>query len=426
MGNGTDLWRITDDFRAGLITAEQYAQLEVGATPTFGHCTEMGTASTMAAICEALGMALRGSSTIPAVHAARLGAAELTGKVAVTMALASATPSMIMTTKAFDNAITTLMAAGGSTNAVIHILAIAGRLGIDLNLQRFDDIARTTPTLADIRPVGHGLFEDLHQAGGVPALHAALGDRIHNDVVTVSDYLPDDSRGTLAAVSRHASAIIASPQAPVVTGPALAVVRGSLAPRGAIIKRAAASAELLAHRGPALVFDGIDDLLERIDDPDLPVDANTVLILRGVGPIGGPGMPEWGQLPIPSKLLRLGVRDMVRISDARMSGTAFGTAVLHVSPESVVGGPLAAVQDGDIIVLDTDAGVLDLDIPAAELERRIGQLGTSTVPPSRGYAALHAGHVGQADEGCDFDFLRGVANDNQAEPAVLAGWIGGW
>ncbi len=425
LGGGTDLWHYADELRAGRMSEADFDELEASATPTFGHCNELGTASTMAAIVEALGMALPGTATIPAVHAARYRAGEATGRRAVELAGGGLRPSRILTAAAFDNAITLLMAIGGGTNAVVHLLALAGRCGVPLGLDRFDEIARRTPLIANLRPSGERLIEDLHRAGGVPALLRELEPLLQGDALTVTG-LPLSA--TYANAEVHDRDVVASLDAPFSADAGLAVLRGSLAPDGAVIKRAAASEALTRHRGPALVFEDVYDVAARIDDPALAVTADSVLVLRNSGPKGGPGMPEWGQIPIPSKLLARGVTDMVRVSDARMSGTAFGTVVLHVSPESAVGGPLRAVRDGDPIVLDIDERRIDLDLPANDIARRLTELGDPSPRYRRGYGALFLEHVLQADQGCDFDFLRALPGEEpESEPyGLLSGWVGGW
>jgi dihydroxyacid dehydratase/phosphogluconate dehydratase len=366
-------------------------------------------------------MCLPGTASIPAVDAARVRAAEATGSRAVELAREGLRPSRILTAEAFDNAITLLMAIGGGTNAVIHLLALAGRVDVPLTLERFHELSKRTPLLANVRPSGEHLVEQLHHAGGIRAVLNELAQLIHGSALTVTGATLADGFAGAEAIDRD---VIASFSAPIAAEGGIAVVRGSLAPDGALIKRSAATPALLSHRGPALVFEDIYDVAARIDDPSLDVTAESVLVLRNAGPKGGPGMPEWGQLPIPKKLLARGVTDMVRISDARMSGTAFGTVVLHVAPEAAAGGPLRAVQDGDPIVLDVDAQRLDLDIPAAEVERRLDQLGPAEPKYRRGYGALYLEHVLQANEGCDFDFLRGRG---ETEPlGLLSGWIGGW
>jgi dihydroxy-acid dehydratase len=425
LGGGTDLWHYADELRAGRMTREEFDELEAAATPSFGHCPEMGTASTLASLVEALGMCLPGSASIPAVGAARARAAEATGRRAVELAREELRPSQILTSDAFDNAITLLMAIGGGTNAVIHLLALAGRVGVPLTLERFDEISARTPLLANVRPSGEHLFETLHRAGGIPALLKELTPLLAADARTVSG-------ATLAHGFTHAEPrdrdVIASLEEPFAPAGAIAVLRGSLAPAGAVIKRSAATPSLLRHRGPALVFEDVYDVQARIDDPTLDVGPDSVLVLRNSGPKGGPGMPEWGQIPIPSKLLERGVGDLVRVSDARMSGTAFGTVVLHVAPESAAGGPLRAVENGDPIVLDVEERRIDLDVPAEEVARRLERLGPPKPAYRRGYGAVFLDHVLQADQGCDFDFLRALPDEPATtEPlGLLHGWVGGW
>ena len=422
---GTDLWRYTDALRAGKITDAEYRQLEAAWIPTTGHCNEMGTASTMSCLVEALGLTLAGTASIPATYARRRARAEEIGARAVAIALEGIRPSSILTPSAFANAITVLVALGGSTNAVVHLLALARRVGVDLKLDQFDEIARRTPVLVNVRPVGEYLLSDFDEAGGVPAVMAALAPLLDTDAATIcGNRLQDVIEHAPAADGR----VIRTLEDPLGSRGGLAVVRGNLAPRGAILKVSGATTDLLVHRGPAVVFDGIEDLASRIDDPALPIDAESVLVLRNVGPVGGPGMPEWGMIPIPERLLRAGVTDMVRISDARMSGTAFGTCVLHTAPEAAVGGPLSVLRDGDIIALDVDARRLDVELAADEIAER----SRNTCRPSpryvRGYGALYASHVTQADQGCDFDFLAATSNDRTSDLpyGLFSGWVGGW
>jgi dihydroxy-acid dehydratase len=425
LGAGTDLWHYADDVRAGRMSEEEFAELEAAATPSAGHCNEMGTASTMTSVVEALGLSLPGSASIPAVDAARVRAAEETGRRAVELALEDLRPSRILTPEAFDNAITALMALGGATNAVVHLLALAGRVGVPLTLERFDELSSRTPVLANVRPSGEHLVEHLHRAGGVRALLAELEPLLHGEALTVTGRTLRENLAGATVLDRDVIAPLADPLA---AEGGIAVIRGSLAPAGALIKRSAASPELLQHRGPALVFEDVHELARRIDDPALDVGPDSVLVLRNSGPRGGPGMPEWGALPIPSKLLARGVTDLVRVSDARMSGTAFGTVVLHVAPESAAGGPLAAVQDGDPILVDVAARRLDLDLPAEEIARRLDRVEPREPAYRRGYGALYLEHVLQADEGCDFDFLRARPGEPpEREPlGLLSGWVGGW
>jgi dihydroxy-acid dehydratase len=422
---GTDLWHYVEDVRAGRMTHDEFDELESVATRPCGHCNEMGTASSMTCVVEALGMCLPGTATIPALATERGRAAEETGRRAVELALEGQRPAEILTAEAFDNAITLLAAIGGSTNVVIHLLALAGRVGVPLSLERFDELSSRTPLLVNVLPSGEHLVEDLHEAGGVPAVLRELEPLLHADAPTVSGRTLREGLAQTEAPRRDVVAALAEPLA---SEGGIAVLRGSLAPDGAIIKRTAASPELLRHRGPAVVFEDVYDVQDRIDDPALDVTPESVLVLRNSGPKGGPGMPEWGQVPIPQKLLRAGVTDMVRVSDARMSGTAFGTVVLHVAPESAVGGPLALVENGDPIVLDTEERRIELDLPTTELHRRADRLELAEPRYKRGYGALFLEHVLQANEGCDFDFLRALSDaDPETDPlGLLSGWVGGW
>lgn len=425
LGAGTDLWRYADELRAGRMTQEEFDELEAAATPSYGHCNEMGTASTMTSLVEALGMCLPGTASIPAVDAARVRAAEATGSRAVRLAHEELRPSQVLTVEAFDNAITLLMAVGGATNAVVHLLALAGRAGVPVSLERFHELSRRTPLLANIRPSGEHLVEQLHRAGGIRAVLRELAPLLHGEALTVTG---DTLAKGLEGAEVLDRAVIAALEAPLAPEGGIAVLRGSLAPDGALIKRSAATPALLSHRGPALVFEDVHDVAARIDDPALEVGPDTVLVLRNSGPRGGPGMPEWGQVPIPRKLLERGITDLVRVSDARMSGTAFGTVVLHVAPESAAGGPLRAVEDGDQIVLDVEGQRLDLEVPAAVVARRLEELGPPEPKYRRGYGKLYLEHVLQANEGCDFDFLRARPGEPaESEPfGLLKGWVGGW
>jgi len=425
LGAGTDLWRYTDDLRAGRMSPDEYAELEAAATPSIGHCSEMGTASTMASLVEALGFSLPGSAAIPAVDARRAALAEATGRRAVLLAQEGLRPSDILTPQAFDNAITVLVAIGGSTNAILHLIAIAGRVGHELPLNRFDEVARQTPLLVNVSPAGEYLFEDVFRAGGIPALLRELEPLLSLDAPTVTG---QTLGANVAEAVVHDQDVIRPLANPIKPPGGLAVLRGTLAPGGAVIKTSAASSELLRHRGRAVVFEDIDDIIDRIDDPVLSVDASSVLVLRNAGPKGAPGMPEWGMLPIPRKLLEQGVTDMVRISDARMSGTGFGTVVLHVTPESAVGGPLHVVENGDAIELDVDARRLDLCVPADEIKRRLARKPLPAPRYRRGYGSIYLEHVLQADAGVDFDVLRRAPGEvAETDPyGVLEGWITGW
>jgi dihydroxy-acid dehydratase len=402
LGSGSDMWKYWDDRRAGLVDDRQWGELEEGIARSAGHCMTMGTASTMTSAAEVLGMTLPGAASIPAVDSAHPRMCAATGRRAVRLAWEDVRPSAILTAEAYADAVTTTVALGGSTNAVIHLIAMARRGGVPLRLDDFDAAARRTPVLANVRPTGAYLMEDFFYAGGLRALLAQLGDLLHLDRPTVAG---PTLRAALDGAEIFHADVIRPRDNPLSAEGGLAVLRGNLAPDGAVIKHLAADPALLKHTGPAVVFDGYADLLDRIDSPDLVVDADSVLVLREAGPLGGPGMPEHGMLPIPDRLLKLGVRDMVRVSDARMSGTSYGACVLHVAPESHVGGPLALVRDGDLITLDVAARRLDLEVPAEELERRRAAWTSPRQRYPRGYAALHADHVMQADAGCDFDFL---------------------
>ena len=403
LGSCTDCRRYHTELRAGRITDEQWAELQNSIVRSPGHCMVMGTASTMAAMGESLGIALPGNAAIPAVDSRRAQLAEASGRQIMAAVEQDLRPSKIMTQEAFENAIRTLHALGGSTNAIIHLTAIAGRLGIELPLTLFDDLSRTTPFILNLKPSGEFLMEDFFYAGGLPALLNELRPLLHTDAMTVTGRtLGENVSGTI----NHNPNLIRSLDEPLNSEGGLAVVYGSLAPSGGVIKPTAASPDLLTHRGRALVFDNHDDMEHRIDDPDLDVNPEDVLVMRNAGPQGGPGMPEWGFLPLPRKLLQRGIRDMVRLSDARMSGTAFGTVVVHVTPESASGSPLAAVRDGDIIELDVPNRRLDLLVDEREVQRRLTEVPPQKPHFTRGYGAMYSQHVMQADKGCDFDFLR--------------------
>jgi dihydroxy-acid dehydratase len=404
LGACTDCRRLWSAPRAGQIGDERLARAQDRLMSTHGTCMVMGTASTMAAMAETLGFMLPGGTTIPAVHSERLRFAEQTGARAVALAKAGApVPGQLVTAAAVHNAMVVLQALGGSTNAVIHLAAMAGRAGIAIQYEEFDRIGRETPVLVDMKPIGRGYMEDFHRAGGLPAVMRRLRERLDLDVTMA------DGRSLGEVLDRWPAwvddSVIRKLSDPVAPGEALAILHGSLAPDGAVLKRAAASANLLSHEGPALVFEGLEDMARRIDDPDLDVTPDHVLILRGAGPIGGPGMPEAGAVPIPKKLAQAGVKDMVRVSDARMSGTAYGTVILHVAPEAAIGGPIALVRDGDRVRLDVDARRIDFMVNAAELTKRRSQW-RPPAKPVRGYARLYVDHVTQADRGCDFEFLQ--------------------
>ncbi|HKB23977.1 MAG TPA: IlvD/Edd family dehydratase [Methylomirabilota bacterium] len=405
LGSGTDLWRLWAERRAGRMTDEELCEAESCMSRSSGHCMVMGTASTMASMAEALGMTLPGGAAIPAPDSRRLALAELSGRRAVELARAGGpTPSAILTARAFDNAIRADMAVGGSTNAIIHLVAIAGRAGVPLPLARFDELSKTTPFLANLRPSGKYLMEDFFYAGGLPAVMKELLPLLHGDAPTVNGKSMADNVRDAKCWNED---VIRPLGMPLAKEGGTVILFGNLCPDGAVLKQSAASPHLLTHRGSAVVFEDHEDLHRRIDDPSLPIDETSVLVLKQVGPKGAPGMPEWGAAPIPARLLQKGVKDLVRISDARMSGTSYGTVVLHVAPESAVGGPLALVRDGDQIELDVPGRRLTLRVSDEELAKR--KAGWKPRPPkfTRGYGRLFLEHVLQANEGCDFDFLRG-------------------
>ena len=410
LGCGTDVWRLSEEVRAGELSEEEFLRSESSMIRSRGHCNTMGTASTMAVMAETLGMTLPGIAGTPAPDSRLLEQAHATGRLAVEMVAAGRRPSAVMTRASFLNAIVALAAFGGSTNAIVHLLAIAGRLGVDLTLDDVDRTGAGVPLLVDLQPAGEFLMEDLHRAGGVLAVLHQVADLLDPEAVTVTgrsltSYLDD--------AHTWDQAVIRPRNAPIIADAGIAVLRGTLAPDGAVIKTAAASPHLLQHRGRAVVFDSVEDLHARIDDPDLDVDEDSVLVLRGCGPRGYPGMPEVANLPLPRKLLERGVRDLVRISDGRMSGTAYGTVVLHVAPESAAGGPLALLRDGDVVVLDVPKRRLDVDVPAQEWATRMPseRAAAAYAAPTRGWERLYVDHVQQADTGADLDFLVGSSGD---------------
>ncbi|MGW2459520.1 dihydroxy-acid dehydratase [Streptomyces argyrophyllae] len=403
LGSGTDMWKYWDDKRAGLIGDCEMAELESGLARSPGHCMTMGTASTLTAAAEALGVTVPGASSIPAVDSGHDRMAARAGLTAVELVHRDRGLSGILTREAFEDAVTTVLGLGGSTNAVIHLIAMAGRAGVRLTLDDFDRIARTVPVLANVRPGGRRyLMEDFHFAGGLPGFLSRITDLLHLDRPTVAH---DTLREQLAGARVQDDDVIRPRDNPVAREGGVAVLRGNLCPDGAVIKHIAAEPRLLKHTGPAVVFDDYRTMQRTVNDPALGITADSVLVLRNAGPKGGPGMPEYGMLPIPDHLLKQGVRDMVRISDARMSGTSYGACVLHVAPESYVGGPLALVRTGDLVTLDVDARSLHLHVDDEELERRRAGW---TPPPARyerGYGALYNEQITQADTGCDFEFL---------------------
>jgi dihydroxy-acid dehydratase len=406
LGSGSDAWKYWSEMRAGNLDECAWREIEDGIARSFGTCMTMGTASTMAAAVEALGLSLPGASSIPATDANHPRLATASGRRIVEMVLEDRKPRDLLTAEAFDNAITAVMAIGGSTNAVVHLVAMAGRAGVRLGLDRFDDLSRRTPFLANIRPSGEFLMEDFYYAGGLRALLARIPDLLHLDALTVNGKtLGENLEGARCFVE----GVVAPRERPLAAEGGVAVLRGNLAPDGAVIKHTAMEKRLLQHVGRAVVFENVADLERRLDDPTREITPDSVLVLQNAGPLGGPGMPEWGMLPIPKRLLEQGVRDMVRISDARMSGTSYGACVLHVAPESFVGGPLAFVRDGDEIGLDVPARRLELRVDDNELARRRAAWKAPAPPYARGFGALFARHVSQADKGCDFDFLEGTS-----------------
>jgi dihydroxy-acid dehydratase len=413
LGCGTDVWRLSEEVRAGTLSPELFLRSESSMIRSRGHCNTMGTASTMSIMAEALGMTIPGLAGTPAPDSRLLEGAHASGRLAVELVHEGRTISEVITRESFHNAIVTLAAIGGSTNAVVHLLAIAGRLGIDLRLEDFDRIGAGVPLLVNLQPAGKYLMEDLFRAGGPLAVLQQIPDLLDPTAITVTG-------GTLVqAAAGHTvwdADVITSREEPLQRDAGIKVLRGNLAPRGAIVKPAAASPDLLVHRGPAVVFDSVEDLHARIDDPALPVTPDSVLVLRGCGPKGYPGMPEVANMPLPRKMLEMGVRDMVRVCDGRMSGTAYGTVVLHVAPEAAAGGLLAVIQDGDPIVLDAPRGLLQLDVTEEELIRRTPAptVTRAFASPDRGWQRLYVEHVQQADTGADLDFLVGASGPGVA------------
>ena len=408
LGSGTDVWKFSEAVRAGQMSTDDFMAAETGMSRTPGTCMTMGSASTMACLMEAMGLALPFNATTPAVDAGRRRIAHESGRLIVQMARDDLRLSKLLTRPALENAIRVLGAIGGSSNAVLHLLAFAGRLGIPLTLADFDRLSSDVPLLVDLQPSGRFLMEDMHYAGGLPAVLKELAPLLHTDAPTATGKTLGESFAGAAVYNREVIRTLSAP-ANKVSG--IWVLKGNLCPLGAVMKPSAASPVLFSHRGRAVVFESIEDLRARIDDPALPVDEHSVLVLKGCGPRGYPGMPEVGNMPLPRKLLEKGVRDMLRISDARMSGTAFGTVVLHIAPEAAAGGPLAVVRDGDEIALDGPNRRLDLLISAEEMAARISAW-QRTQPPAkytRGYYSLYIEHVMQADQGCDLDFLVGAS-----------------
>jgi len=413
LGSGTDVWKYWAERGAGNLDECQWRQIEDGIARSTGHCMTMGTASTMTSIAEAIGMSLSGAASIPAVHSAHTRMATSTGRRIVDMVWEDLKPADVLSLDSFHNGIVTDMAIGGSTNAIIHLIAMAGRAGIKLPLEMFDKLSQQTPVIANIRPSGEFLMEDFYDAGGLPALLNRIRKFLKPDAMTVTGKTIGQNIESAKVIS---DSVILPLDKPLSQAGATFILRGNLAPNGAVIKPTAAEKRLLKHTGPAIVFANFMDMKNRIDDENLNVTSDSVLVLQNGGPLGAPGMPEWGMLPIPKKLLKQGIRDMVRISDARMSGTSYGTCILHVSPETALGGPIALIRDGDIIELDVAARRLHLQVSDAELAKRR----ESWKPPApkfeRGYGQLFCGEITQADQGCDFKFLH--AGKATAEPDI--------
>lgn len=410
----SDCWRVGEEMKIGRFTEEQAAEFESCLGRSAGHCQVMGTASTMACMTEALGMTLPGAAAIPAADSRRNQMAEAVGRQIVQLVNDDIKPSDILTREAFENAIRVLHALSGSTNAVIHLVAIAGRVGIELPLSLFDELSKTTPWLVNLRPAGRYMMEDFFYAGGVPALMQEMGDLLHQDALTVSGRTIKENIIDSTVNNRD---VITSPSQPLGDAQGLVVLRGNLCPNGAILKQAAATPELLQHEGIAVVFEDFEDMHSRIDDPNLEINEHSVMVMKNGGPKGAPGMPEWGNLPLPSKLLQKGIRDLLRISDARMSGTSYGTVVLHVSPESGIGGPLAAVQNGDRIRLDTAGRKLDLLVDNRTIEARLAEWKPRAPRYTRGFGHMFVEQVLQAEEGCDFAFLQGQSDVERSAKA---------
>ncbi|MFW8567164.1 L-arabinonate dehydratase [Orrella sp. 11846] len=417
LGSGSDAWKYWDDRRAGLINDQQWLEIEGGIARSYGTCMTMGTASTMTAIAETLGMTLPGASSIPAADSGHLRLASATGRRIVDMVWEDLTPSQIQTHDAFENAIMVAMAMGCSTNAIIHLIAQARRAGRDISLDDFDRYSRTIPVLANVRPSGEKyLMEDFYYAGGLPGLMSRLKDHLHLDAITVNGQ-------SLGQNIEHAEVfdddVIRPFDNPIYAEGALAVLRGNLAPDGCVIKPSACPEHLHQHTGPALVFDDYPSMKAVIDSDDLDVTPDHILVLRNAGPLGGPGMPEWGMLPMPKKLLKQGVRDMLRLSDARMSGTSYGACVLHISPESYVGGPLALIQTGDLITVDVPNRSIRVELSDEELAARQAQWKPAEKRYERGYGWMFSKHIQQANEGCDFDFLQTSFGRPVDEPDIF-------
>jgi dihydroxy-acid dehydratase len=420
VGSGTDFWRVSYDVRAGKVSQEEYREFESSLCRSVGHCMEMATAMSMAVAGEAMGIALPDNASIPAVDSRRLVLAERSGRRAVELAEEGVRPRDIMTKEAFQNAIRVIMAIGGSTNTVVHLLAVAGRLGVPLTLDDFT-AERDIPVLANLRPSGEHLLERFFYAGGVQALMAEMAPLLNREAMTVSGKTVGESLKGRRSLDHDVIRPSTDPMSPC---SAIAVLKGNLAPHGAVMKRSAADPDLFTHSGPAFVFENVYELNARLDDPDLPITADHVIVLKGGGPVGAPGMPEWGHIPIPGKLVSQGVKDMVRISDSRISGGSHGAMIVHVSPEAAVGGPIAAVRTGDIVRIDVEAGVLEVEISGEEMDRRIAERPPAKRHYRRGYGAIYLEQVQQAHLGADFGILRAI--EDEEPPDLPLGLIEGW
>ena len=421
VGSGTDFWRVSYEVRHKRMSVAEYREFEASLCRSHGHCMEMATAMSMAVAGEALGIALPDNAAIPAVDSRRAVLSERAGRRAVELAREGLRPRDILTKEAFRNAVRVIQAIGGSTNTVVHLLAIAGRLGVDLTLDDFAD-AGDVPVLANLRPSGEHLLDSFFEAGGVPALMAEMGELLEVGLPTVTGQTVAEN---IAGRGTHDREVIRPLDDPLQPRGAIAVVRGSLAPDGAVVKRSAADPALMRHRGPAYVFENVDDLARRLDDPDLDVTRESVIVLKGAGPLGGPGMPEWGHIPVPGRLSRAGVEDMLRVSDGRISGGSHGAIVVHVAPEAAALGPIAAVETGDMISIDVDAGRLELEIEAREIAARLERRPPVERHYRRGYGSMYLDHVMQADRGCDFDFLVALEDEDESDLplGLLEGWV---
>jgi len=406
LGSCTDCWHFHEELRAGRINQTEWKEIEGSISRSAGHCMTMGTASTMACVTEGLGMTLPGAAAIPAADSRRKAIAEISGRKIVELVEKDIRPADIITRESLENAIRVLHAISGSTNGILHLLAIAGRVGVDLPMTLFDELSETTPWLVNLKPSGDYLMEDFYYAGGMPAMMAQISDLLHTDALTVSAHTVSENIEGAQIINPD---VIAPRENPLSEGGALVVLYGNLCPDGAVLKRSASDPKLLQHEGTAVVFEDVYDMSAKVEDPDLDVTGDSVLVLRNGGPVGAPGMPEWGHLPIPAKLLKEGVEDMVRISDARMSGTSYGAVVLHVAPESAVGGPLALLKTGDRVRLDVANRRLDMLVDEAEIEARRSAWTPPEKLDKRGYRRLYEDHVLQANEGCDFGFLKGCS-----------------